>query len=98
MPLHRVDAAALSHAVGALATLRDHAAATEEDLFGEAVRLGDRPAEDALLAHLDGAADVLRALGEEAREVGLALRAVAASAADSEAAAAADAAALREAP
>ncbi len=80
MPLHRVDPDALAATATALARLRDGLLDSDEDLLSQQVLLGDRGAEDAVLAWLDGVVDAARAIGEAAREVSLGLREVGAGA------------------
>lgn len=84
MPLHRVDPDALAATAAALARLREHLQDADDDLLTQQILLGDRGAEDEVLAWLDGIVDASRAVGETAREVSLGLRALGASSARAE--------------
>ena len=78
MPLHRVDPDAVAATVAALGRLREDLLEADEDLLAQHVLLGDRSAEEQVLAWLDGVVDATRAIAEAAREVGLGMRDVAA--------------------
>ncbi len=76
MPLHRVDPEALAATAGALVRLREDLQDADDDLLTAHLVLGDRAAEETVLAWLDGIVDATRAIGESARDIGSALRRV----------------------
>lgn len=87
MPVHRVDPDALVAAGRALAPLRERVAEAEDDLLAAPLLAGDAGLQHVLDTWVDHVVDALRAVGEEAAEQAMGLRAVAVGSAAAEEAA-----------